>query len=228
MIYIIYLNIDRENSPCEEIKMNDIEGVIKYRLEFKQTEAISENLQELNVWRSILYQLQLIGQDAQRYGGFGYGNLSIRSQQDASHFIISGTQTGGLVELGQEHYVRIDSCDVRNNWVSASGPIEPSSEALTHAMFYQLKPSVKCVIHVHDPNLWCYGLENSFPCTDKMVAFGTPEMGAEVKRLFQKDGLKQIRTLVMAGHEDGVICFGDSIEQAGAVLLELWRCANTR
>jgi hypothetical protein len=27
---------------------------------------------------------------------------------------------------------------------------------------------------------------------------------------------------MMAGHEDGVICFGDSIEQAGLALVSLW------
>jgi len=26
----------------------------------------------------------------------------------------------------------------------------------------------------------------------------------------------------MAGHEDGVICFGDSVDQAGMAIVDLW------
>ena len=52
-------------------------------------------------WRALLYQHKLIGQDPMRYGGYGYGNLSVRlAPYDAPPalraFIISGSQTGEL------------------------------------------------------------------------------------------------------------------------------------
>lgn len=53
------------------------EGVIKYRLDFTPAEAVDENaLTALQQWRLTLYQLGLIGQDPERYGGLGYGNIS--------------------------------------------------------------------------------------------------------------------------------------------------------
>lgn len=205
--------------------MAEIEGVIKYQLNFLETESVSENLRELNVWRSILYQLNLIGQNADRYGGYGYGNLSVRSTMDQSCFIISGTQTGRLSELDQNHYVSVYHCDVAKNQVFARGPVKPSSEALTHSMIYQLNPSIECVMHVHDPVLWHFGLEHDIARTEESVAFGTPEMGSAVARLYRSGNLDKKRTLVMAGHEDGVIFFGESIAQAGQALLEFWLLA---
>ena len=131
--------------------MNDTEGVIKYKLDFHAGETVSEDLEELNTWRSILHGLHLIGQVETRYQGYGYGNISIRSSGNPSHFITSGSQTGGFSKLTPQHYVTVEHCDIPHNQVIARGPIKPSSEALTHGMIYQLDPTVHCVLHVHDP-----------------------------------------------------------------------------
>lgn len=201
--------------------MIETEGVTKYRLEFEMSAAVHEDLRPLNVWRSILYEQGLIGQHAHRYGGYGYGNLSVRVPTDVQRFIISGTQTGHIPQLTQNHYVYVEHCDIANNHVIARGPLKPSSEALTHAMIYQLSASIQCVIHVHDPRLWQFGLDKGLPSTDKSVAYGTPDMATEVARLYRHEKLKQQRMLVMAGHEDGLICFADSIDRAGQVLIDL-------
>lgn len=202
--------------------MNKKEGVIKYRLDFELADPVNENLQQLNAWRSILYGLQLIGQVAARYGGYGYGNLSVRSTGKPSGFIISGSQTGYISELNQTHYVLVEQCDLENNQVVAKGPIQPSSEALTHAILYHSDPSIQCVMHVHDPVLWQYGLKEDLPRTDESISYGTTEMATEVKQLMKSGILNNNGTLIMAGHEDGIICFGDSIDQAGQRLLRLW------
>ena len=198
--------------------MSELEGVIKYQLDYKQSEPVTENIDYLNTWRSILFGLGLIGQDSSRYGGFGFGNLSQRSRVDKTQFIISGTQTGCYEVLDQSHYVCVDQCNVAKNHVVACGPVKPSSEALTHSMFYQLEPSIQCVIHVHSPGLWQFGLDNDYPVTDETVEYGTQGMATEISRLYLSGRLKQQKTLIMAGHEDGVICFGNSVDQAGQVL----------
>ena len=202
--------------------MGELEGVIKYRLDFLQSEPTTENIDMLNTWRSILHGLGLIGQDISRYEGFGFGNLSQRCQLDKSQFIISASQTGNLAELKQSHYVCVEQCDIAKNHVIARGPVKPSSEALTHSMFYQLEPSINCVIHVHSLELWRFGLENDYPCTDESVEYGTQDMATEISRLYKSGRLQQQETLVMAGHEDGMICFGDSVNQAGMTIVDLW------
>ncbi len=208
--------------------MAETEGVIKYRLDFISGEPTDENLQELNFWRSVLHGLALIGQDPARYEGYGFGNLSMRSRRHQQQFIISASQTGELGELTAAHYCCIERTDIETNYVRARGPMKPSSEALTHAMFYQLNPAIRCVIHVHSPELWTFAMAEGYPCTDRSVEYGTQQMASEIARLYRDGSLAQSKTLAMAGHEDGVICFGDSIQQAGLVLVSLWveACQN--
>ena len=54
------------------------------------------------------------------------------------------------------------------------------------------------------------------------MAYGTKTMAQEVARLYRHADLQQQGILVMGGHEDGVLAFGDSIEQAGQRLLRLF------
>ena len=202
--------------------MSEKEGVIKYRLNYQQSAPTTERLEELNVLRSLLFQMGMIGQDSERYGGYGFGNLSMRSEQKPESFIISGTQTGHIEKLSPEHYTLVDECDIAGNHVVARGPVAPSSEALTHAMFYQLQPSLQCVLHVHTPEQWQFGLDQGYPSTSKSVAFGTVEMAREIENLYQRKSFEQRKVLVMEGHEDGVISFGDSVDEAGMAMLQFY------
>jgi len=196
------------------------EGVIKYRLDFEHGSAPDEDLAELIVCRGILHGLDMIGQHPDRYGGYGYGNLSRRAEGGA--FLISASQTGGLAELGPEHFTRVCEVDIEGNRVRALGPLPPSSEALTHAMIYRLDQAISCVLHVHEPRLWRHGLARDLPATEATVAYGTPAMARAVQQLFEQGRLASRRILFMAGHEDGVIAFGNSIDEALAVLLRHW------
>jgi len=86
--------------------MSTQEGVIKYRCDFTPAPPLPyEELRELNVWRRLMFLTRLIGQDPDRYGGYGYGNISRRldatARSKGQHpFIITGSQTGGKPELG--------------------------------------------------------------------------------------------------------------------------------
>ena len=71
--------------------MTEREGVIKYSLDF--TEGVlgePASLEVLNAWRSIFKDTGLLGEDPGRYGGYGFGNLSVRTERG---FLITGSQT---------------------------------------------------------------------------------------------------------------------------------------
>ena len=99
----------------------ETEGVTKYHLRHKSTVADSGwNISAINSWRTLLYQLQLIGQQKDRYLGYGYGNISQRMQ--AEKFLISGTQTGGITELSIDNYCLVTAADLSSNTLYSAGP----------------------------------------------------------------------------------------------------------
>lgn len=194
-----------------------IEGVTKFRLDYRAAPApAAADIASLNAWRSILWRLRLIGLDAQRYGGVGFGNVSCRYQ---NHFIVSGTQTGGIPVLSAQHYFCVEHADTARNRVVARGPIAPSSESLTHAMVYALDPAVQYVFHVHSPEIWRRAAALGLPVTAREVAYGTPAMAAEMARLYAAGPLRAQGIVVMLGHEDGVISIGRDADAAGQRLL---------
>lgn len=205
--------------------MPEQEGVIKYRLDFSSGDAPDyARFAQLNYWRCYLYRWGLVGQDAARYGGLGFGNISARLQPDLSEFIISGTQTGHLPVLCRDHYVRVSRFDLNRNFLQAHGPIKPSSEALTHASIYQSRNDVHCIMHLHCPRIWHYGLTLGIPVVAATVGYGTPEMAQAVSLLVQQGADSGV--IVMAGHEDGVLVYGPDEDGTGAVLSELLQTVN--
>jgi ribulose-5-phosphate 4-epimerase/fuculose-1-phosphate aldolase len=203
------------------------EGVIKFVLEFRPAPPLpAAALREINAWRRILHLLRLTGRDPARYDGLGYGNVSMRLEPfDAlpalRRFVVSGTQTGGLDDLGPEHYTTVLESYPDENRLVAEGPLRPSSESLTHAALYALDVSLRCVIHVHSPEIWRHAAALGLPLTDPAAAYGTPEMAAETKRLFHDQQVRAGGIFVMGGHEDGVVAFGRTTEEAGTVLVRV-------
>ncbi len=198
-----------------------VEGVVKFNCRFIQAQSLpAEELREINAWRRILYLLRLIGQDPARYAGFGYGNISVRlSRAGQSAFVISGTQTGGIPELSTEHYTRVIACDPHRNFVEAEGPIRPSSESLTHGTLYRLDAAVNCVMHAHSQLIWQHAHALKIEMTDPDVLYGTPDMALEVERIWRETTAPERRIFAMGGHEDGIVAFGSSLEEAGNTLV---------
>jgi len=193
------------------------EGVTKFELDHRAAAPLpAADIATLNAWRSILWRLGLIGLDARRYGGVGFGNVSRRY---GSHFVISGTQTGGIARLDAGHYVLVEQADPAGNRVAARGPIAPSSESLTHAMVYALDAAVQVVFHVHCPEIWRRAAALGLPATARDVAYGTPAMAAEMARLYAAGPFRAQGIVVMLGHEDGVIGIGRDADDAGLRLL---------
>lgn len=204
--------------------MKQHEGVVKFRLDYTPGPSLPmSTLKDLTAWRRILYMAELIGEDPLRYGGYGYGNVSMRltstDPSARSGFIISGTQTGALTDLTENEYAHVTACRLAENRVEATGPIKPSSESLTHATIYDLDDSVCYILHVHSPDIWRYAEWLDIPVTRKNVLYGTPEMAHEVRRLFCDTAVRERMILSMGGHEDGVVAFGHTAEEAGTVMM---------
>jgi ribulose-5-phosphate 4-epimerase/fuculose-1-phosphate aldolase len=119
--------------------------------------------------------------------------------------------------LDGRHYVRVLEAHPDQNRIRCEGPIDASSETMTHAAVYAMDEAVGCVLHVHHRGHW-ERLLHQVPTTRAEVPYGTPEMAAEVARLFQDEALGYHGIFAMAGHEEGIVAFGAEPEDALAVL----------
>jgi len=192
------------------------EGVIKYRCDWEANEPLKQpDLTELQTWRDRLHTLGLIGVYPD---GIGFGNISLRLAP--RQFLVSGTQTGHHAMTRADHYTLVDEWDIERNWLHCVGPLKASSESLTHAALYEYATDIQATIHVHHPDLW-QQYQHKLPTTRATVPYGTPAMAREMWRLFAESDLATQRVLVMAGHEDGVIAFGRTLQEAASPLLAL-------
>jgi hypothetical protein len=206
--------------------VNEREGVTKFDLAYRPSGPLPGAwLAELDAWRTVFHRLRLVGLDPARYGGVGYGNVSMRlppfdGAPGARRFAISGTQTGGLARLRPEHYAIVAAYAPEHNRVVAEGPIAPSSESLTHAMLYDLDEDLRFVFHVHAPEIWRAAAVLRLPTTDPGAAYGTPAMAEAVRALFVSGAVRAPGVLVMGGHEDGVVAFAGRADEAGHLLVQ--------
>ncbi len=204
------------------------EGVIKFSFEHRQAALLPDRCSGaasmLTAWRSILVPLGLIGQVEGRYGGVGFGNVSARLGQGAGEpgarpFLITGTQTGRIQDMALEHFCEVSRYDIAQNRVVSRGLIHPSSESMTHGSIYDLDPEIRVVLHVHSPRIWHAAQALGLPITAPQVPYGTQAMALEVRRLHRQTDLAQRRVFSMAGHEDGVVSFGRTGQEAGQALM---------
>jgi len=194
------------------------EGYIKYQSHWSQSLApdptAARQLEEL---RKPLFDAGLVGYYEEL--NVGFGNISIRCGEPGQ-FLITGTQTGRLETTTEQHYSLVTGYDVERNEVSCTGPIQASSEAMTHAAIYDLDASITAIVHVHSKALWNQYL-NSLPTTSPDVVYGTPEMAQEFRRLYSETTFGSQGIAVMGGHEEGLIGIGESLEQATMRILTL-------
>ena len=203
------------NSPRDE-------GVIKFKLTLKRAPAPEmAQVIALEKWRALFFKLGLIGEYPNEK--IGYGNLSSRLHKKS--FLITGSQTGHLPHLQAHHYTKVIECDLKKGFVTAEGLIPPSSESLTHFGIYEANPAIQYVFHVHHTKLWEMLSQGPFDSINDDVAYGTQEMAEAAQNLL---GDKANGLFVMKGHEDGIISYGTSAEEAGRIILELYRKLSTR
>ncbi len=235
---------DRRPGTGEPPGGSEREGVVKY--DARHTEAaLSAELAPLAAalaaWRHPLRALGWLGREEGRYGGYGFGNLSARvageladrlgldadAHRGAAPFLVTGSQTGGEERLGLGGFALVERHDTAANRLWSRGEVAASSESLTHAALYAASPRVGAVLHVHAPELWRRRRVLGLETTGADVAYGTPEMAAEVAAAAGRAGSRGATDgkpagtgiLAMAGHEDGILAWGPDPATAGRALL---------
>ena len=194
------------------------EGYIKYQSHWTPGPAPDATAARmLEEWRSPLFAAGLVGHYEEL--NIGFGNISVRCTEPGQ-FLITGTQTGHIEHTTAEHYSLVTGSDISRNEVFCTGPVQASSEAMTHAAIYELDSSIAAIVHVHSKPLWNQHL-NVLPTTDSAVTYGTPEMAREFARLYRESAFGSEGIAVMGGHDEGLISIGGSLEQSVRKLLTL-------
>jgi len=197
-------------------KKTIVEGVIKFDFKCLDDSFIIKPrfYQKVDKYRQLLKLHDYIGQYP---NGISYGNISMRRGK-SKHFIISASDTGKIIDTTAVHYVEIIHCDISENTCYYKGAGLPSSEALSHFILYNYSPEINAVIHLHNKELW-KKLLYKVPTSSPEVEYGTQEMVEEIRRLLERTDLMKEKILVMGGHEDGIICFGESLTEAWDILM---------
>ncbi len=192
------------------------EGYIKFNSDWKKTPPLPfSKINNLNNWRQQLYDVKLVGAYP---NGIGYGNVSQRA--DKNNFFISGSKTGNYKQLNEAHYAKVIDFDLQKNWVKCTGATIASSESMSHAVIYQQYTHVNAIFHVHHLELW-KKLLWKIPTTPKSAPYGSPEIANEILQLFKTTDVLKQKIFAMAGHEEGLFAFGETLDEAGNVLLSL-------
>jgi ribulose-5-phosphate 4-epimerase/fuculose-1-phosphate aldolase len=194
------------------------EGYTKFTCDWHRCELPACNeLDVLRHWRRPLFDAGLIGFYEEHEVGFG--NISVRIGT-GNEFLISGTQTGHIANAGADHFALVTDVDVNRNSVRCRGPVQASSESMTHAALYGITASINAVVHVHSEVLWNTYI-GTLPTTSQDIAYGTPEMAAEFERIYRETVFGTAGIAVMSGHESGLISIGKSLEEAAMRVLTL-------
>lgn len=165
---------------------------------------------ELEALRTRLHDQGLIGQYP---NGISFGNVSLRL--DAS-FLISATASGAARELGPDGYSRVLSYSFAENSVTSCGPLPPSSEALTHAAIYEGSENVRCVVHIHSPELFDSLQAKGCRSTPPSAAFGTVPLAQALLALVKANPVEGI--CISLGHPEGIIFYGPSVGVVDSLL----------
>lgn len=185
------------------------EAVIQflYRLHSPCAEADAAAQTMAPVFRAA-QELGVIGRDPQRYEGLAFGNLSHRPA-GAEGFWVTATQTADRRLLRPQDLVWIDSWQLEQQTVVAHGNLPPSSETLSHAAIHGARAGTALwVLHGHAPSIWQQAAARGWAVTDVAAANGTLALARALAALATPaSGL-----IVMGGHRDGVIAYGDEAD----------------
>jgi hypothetical protein len=202
--------------------MHDEKGYIQFQCDWEPGEPPAAPLAgSLSAWRNRLYGLGLIGVYPD---GIGYGNLSARLR--GGNFLVTGTATGAIPAIGPEHVTEVTAYDITSNRLRCRGPVQASSESLSHAAVYESDPAVAAVIHVHHLGLW-ERLRGAIATTDPAAEAGTPAMAVAIAELLRDPAVRARGFFVMGGHREGLIAFGTTLDAAGESLLREFAVFDT-
>jgi hypothetical protein len=190
------------------------EGLIKFECDWRPGAGPDPSaIAEIGRWRARCFEMGWVGVTPE---GISFGNLSTRIG-DTCCFWVTGTGTGCLAKLSPLHYARVVASDSERNHLACVGPVRASSESMTHAVIYASLPTARAVIHIHCAKLW-RSCVHRIPTTPDDIPYGTPEMCRAIATLAPEanGGI-----IAMGGHQDGLIAFGTTADEAGERLIEL-------
>ena len=189
--------------------MTEQEGYIKFKAHWKKGcfPIDQATIAEINTARSKLIKKGWLGVLS---NDVGFGNISIRIGF-TNQFIITGSATGGIAELEQNHFALVEKFNIEKNQLWCKGLTIASSESLTHAIIYQTNPGINAVIHIHAEKLWAKHI-GVLPTSSKKAAYGTPKMAESIASLFEGEIIPS-GVFIMGGHKDGLIAFGYNLTQ---------------
>ncbi len=192
-----------------------MEAGIKFHCHW-QTQPIGypSELATLNHWRSQLLARNLIGVS----DGIGFGNISLRIDTSEA-FLISATSTGSLSVLTERDVSLVYRYDLKENEIWCKGEARASSESPSHAAIYQVSSEYAAVVHVHHKELWLRGREQ-WPTSDAHATYGSPEMAVSIQELLRSGRGSSRLPIVMGGHQDGLLAFGEDLASAAGVILD--------
>lgn len=210
-------------------------GYVLFRCDWERAEPpAGPEAGELCAWRDRLYRAGLVGVLPD---GIGFGNVSLRIP-GTGRFLVSGTGTGRFPTLLPEHVTEVLAYDAARNWLRCRGPVQASSESLSHAAVYASRAAgssdsidssdpfhsgIAAVIHVHHGGMW-EALLGRVPTTDPAAEAGTPEMAFAIGALLRDPAARREGLFVMGGHRDGLMAFGASLEEACGRVLGALEC----
>ncbi len=190
-----------------------MEGIIKYQAIWTDKSPISESeFEKINSFRSLAVKRSYMGIGAD---GIGYGNISYRLDSN-NQFIISSSATGGISIADRGDYSKVIDFDISNNKIYCKGNKIASSESLTHAAIYQSNPEIKAVLHIHNEELWQKHLFQ-LPTTSEDIEYGSVAMAEAIAELI-KTYSDNKGAFVMGGHREGIIAFGESLQDCIEIL----------
>lgn len=190
----------------------DHKHYIKFRIDLIQKELqIDPHIMDsFNGIRSELKKRKWLGALPD---GTGFGNISFRSK--GNEFWITASGTGHLETLSPDDIALVKKADIAGNFIRCSGSKAASSESLSHAACYLNNDSVSVVIHIHDAPLWKKS-QALFPVTDPGAEYGTPALAYAIAEMVGKNNGPS-GLIVMGGHPDGLLVYGQNAEAA------MWR-----
>ena len=196
-----------EKSLLELFPEMSEEGIIKYQCHWEES-ILNQGpkLSSLISWRDKAYKHGFIGVYP---NGIGYGNISIRVKNG---FLISGSGTGHFEKTSPENYSLVEKWDIEQNQLWCAGPVQASSEALTHAVIYELLPQISTILHIHQKDLW-EKYYSRIPATAKNIEYGTPQMAWAVRKLIKEIMSSVSGVFLLTGHQDRLVSYAQSFEQ---------------
>jgi len=174
-------------------------SVIKFNCEWTKAD-ISENVDDIIRWYTVLFDLGYIGM-----ADVPYGNISIRCKDG---FLITASGSGANRVITKEDISKVTKWAYDKNFIRCIGQKKASSESLSHAAVYDANKDVNAVIHVHTDK-WEL-LKKSCNASSPQAKCGTAKIAYEIMKLKSP--------IVMGGHEGGMIFFGKDLDEVGAAI----------